>query len=325
MKTDSNCLKIVFMGTPEFAVVSLEYLCRNNYNIAAVVTAPDKPSGRGRRVNQSEIKRYSLLKGLKILQPEKLNDPSFVQTLREINPDIIVVVAFRMLPETIWKLPPLGTFNLHASLLPQYRGAAPINRAVMNGEKITGITTFFIDHQIDTGNIIMQETIKIDDDETAGELHDRMKEKGAIMVASTIELIAKGEFKPLPQSSIDVSTLKTAPKIFRNETKIDWNKPANDIRNHIRGLSPYPAAYFSITHPTDGDVSIKVFRCNLLYQNVTSSDKPQILTDKKNYFRIALPEGTIDIQELQMHGRKRMSTAEFLRGFDLNYDWKLVV
>src|SRR5687767_874321 len=230
------------MGTPEFAVASLDILVKNNYPIAAVITAPDKPAGRGLEVQQSAVKKYAVLKNLNVLQPEKLKDPDFISRLKALNADLFIVVAFRMLPEAVWNMPELGTFNLHASLLPQYRGAAPINRAIMNGEKETGVTTFFLQQEIDAGDILFQEKISIGDTETAGELHDRMAELGAALVVKTVRAIEDDSTHPVPQPPAGAN-LKTAPKIFKEDCRINWNKSANEIFNLIRGLSPFPGAF----------------------------------------------------------------------------------
>src|ERR1043165_9173853 len=233
-------LRIVFMGTPEFAVASLDALVNKGYNIVGVITAPDKPAGRGMKLQESAVKKYAVEKGLRILQPEKLKNPQFLDELKSLNADLQVVVAFRMLPEVVWNMPALGTINVHASLLPQYRGAAPINWAIINGEKQTGITTFKLKHEIDTGDILLQETINIGEDETAGELHDRMKEIGAQLLVKTIKGIADGSLKETPQPPGDI---KHAPKIFTETCHIKWNKSLNSIYNLIRGLSPYPGAF----------------------------------------------------------------------------------
>ena len=236
--------RIIFMGTPEFAVASLDALVSAGHNIVGVITAPDKPSGRGMKLNESAVKQYAKEKGLHILQPEKLKNPQFLEELKSLKADLQVVVAFRMLPEVVWNMPPLGTINLHASLLPQYRGAAPINWAVINGEKETGVTTFKLQHEIDTGNVLMQETILIGENETAGELHNKMKTVGATLLLKTVNGLANGELKEIPQSSIaKPADIRHAPKIFTETAKIDWTKPVDEIHNLIRGLSPYPAAF----------------------------------------------------------------------------------
>ena len=311
---------IIFMGTPEFAVASLDKLVQAGCNIVGVVTAPDKPAGRGMQLQQSAVKKYALEKRLNILQPEKLKSPEFIDQLRSLNADLQVVVAFRMLPEIVWNMPPMGTINLHGSLLPQYRGAAPINWAIINGEKETGVTTFKLQQEIDTGNILLSGKIPIGDDDTAGELHDRMKEIGAELLLKTVEGIAAGTLKEIPQSSDHRSDeavqagLKHAPKIFTETCHIDWNKTVDEVHNLIRGLSPYPAAFTKLD-----DKKMKIFKASRsAYQ---SDSKPSYglvgsyHTDKKNYLEYACSDGYISILELQLEGKKRMSVEEFLRGW----------
>jgi methionyl-tRNA formyltransferase len=302
-------LKIVFMGTPEFAVPSLEILVKNNYNIEAVVTAPDKPAGRGLQLQQSPIKKYALQKGIRILQPFKLRDPDFQQELKEIGANLFIVVAFRMLPEIIWQMPKYGTFNLHASLLPDYRGAAPINWAVINGEERTGLTTFFLKHEIDTGEIIFQENLKIPQDITAGELHDKMMQIGADLVLKTVQAIEKGV--PITKKQPEFSETKKAPKIFKDDCKINWVQDTKIIYNQIRGLSPYPGAWTILNGK-----KLKIFHADPEY--VSPNNSPgDINTDGKNYLKIATSDGSIMVKELQIEGRKRMSIVEFLRGFSI--------
>lgn len=304
--------RIVFMGTPDFAVASLEALVKANCNIVAVITAPDKPAGRGMKLQESPVKKFALQHQLKVLQPEKLKDPDFLNELKSLRADLQVVVAFRMLPEAVWNMPPMGTINVHASLLPQYRGAAPINRAIINGEKETGITTFKLKHEIDTGNILLQEKIEIAENETAGELHDRLKELGASVLLKTIHGIGEGTLQETPQLSMlndTVQKLKNAPKIFTDTCKIDWHKKAGEIHDLIRGLSPYPAAFTELENKT-----IKIFR----------SEKEIIPTttrighwesDKKTYLKFACADGYIHLKEVQLEGKKRMSIEDFLRGY----------
>jgi methionyl-tRNA formyltransferase len=256
----NNDLRIVFMGTPEFAVSSLDRLLSAGYNIVAVVTAPDKPAGRGLTLHQSDVKKYALSKGLKILQPEKLRDPDFIEKLTALKPDLQIVVAFRMLPEVIWKLPSLGTFNIHASLLPQYRGAAPINWAIINGEMETGVTTFFLNEKIDAGNIILSETVQISPDENAGELHDRLMHTGADLVVKTIQSIQQNSYKTTEQEKLTIDNIKSAPKIFKQDCKIDWSKSNDNVYNFIRGLSPYPGAFTEIFSEDGKKFTIKIFR-----------------------------------------------------------------
>lgn len=301
---------IIFMGTPEFAVASLQKMVEAGCNIAAVVTAPDRPAGRGMELQQSAVKKYALEKGLRILQPEKLKSPEFIDALRSLNARLQVVVAFRMLPEVVWNMPPLGTINVHGSLLPQYRGAAPINWAIINGEKFTGVTTFKLQHEIDTGNILLQEKIDIRDDETAGELHDEMKEVGADLLVRTLAGIASDNIAEVPQSqTTDSGALKHAPKIFTETCTINWQHTANEIYNLIRGLSPYPAA-FTTLH----EKKLKIFRAEKENRN-NSAETGSVETDGKTYLRFACLDGYISITELQLEGKKKMKVEDFLRGY----------
>ncbi|HYC29206.1 MAG TPA: methionyl-tRNA formyltransferase [Chitinophagaceae bacterium] len=305
-----NNLRIVFMGTPEFAVAPLDALVKSGFNIVGVITAPDKPAGRGMQLQQSAVKKYAVEHGLNVLQPEKLKNPQFLDELKALNADLQVVVAFRMLPEAVWNMPPLGTINLHASLLPQYRGAAPINWAVINGEKETGLTTFKLQHEIDTGNILLQERLSIGDDETAGELHDRMKEVGAALVVRTVEGLAAGNLQGTPQAN-DAS-LKAAPKIFTETSRIDWTKPVDDIFNLIRGLSPYPAAFTYLD-----DKLLKIYKASKEHA------APSVATgahesDGRTYLKFAAADGYISVKEIQLEGRKRMSISDFLRGYKIH-------
>ena len=313
-------LRIVFMGTPEFAVASLEALVKAKCNIVGVVTAPDKPAGRGMKMTESAVKKYALRKNLKVLQPEKLKNPEFLQELRSLNADLQIVVAFRMLPESVWNMPPLGTINLHGSLLPQYRGAAPINWAVINGEKETGVTTFKLKHEIDTGNILMQESFPIDENETAGDVHDKMKEVGARVLVETVKGISEGTLEERPQSTVDSpqstevntthnSTLKHAPKIFTQTCNIDWRRSIDEIQNLIRGLSPFPGAYTEL-----GDKTLKIFRSEKEPSYPTS--KPgKWESDGKTYLKFAAKDGYILLKDVQLEGKKRMSIEDFLRGY----------
>jgi len=305
------------MGTPGFAVASLDRLVSEGYNIVGVITVPDKPAGRGQQVQQSEVKRYALQKNLRILQPEKLKDPAFLEELRALKADLQIVVAFRMLPEAVWSMPPLGTFNLHGSLLPKYRGAAPINRAVMNGEKETGVTTFFLQHAVDTGNIIFREATPIGEDETAGEVHDRLMQIGAQLVQKTVDAIAGGV---APRISQDVfvtpgETLPSAPKLFREDCRIDWTKSAEEIRNFVRGLSPYPAAWTELQSADGKNIALKIFSVEL--QPNGAPGRPGGLSEGMN---VRCGNGSLIIKELQAAGKKRMSAEEFLRGYRLRED-----
>ena len=295
------------MGTPEFAVASLDAIVQAGYPVAAVITAPDKPAGRGMQLSVSAVKKYALEKGLKILQPEKLKNPQFLEELQSLQADLQIVVAFRMLPELVWNMPPMGTVNLHGSLLPQYRGAAPINWAVINGEKQTGVTTFKLQHDIDTGNILLQESFPIGEQETAGEVHDRMKEIGARLVVKTIEGLVEGTLEEKPQPSN--AELRHAPKIFTDTCRIDWNRPVTDIYNLIRGLSPFPTAFTQL----DGKL-LKVYRAEK--EIVIPSHLPgETDTDRKTYLRFAAADGYIHVKEIQLEGKKKMPVEDFLRGY----------
>lgn len=308
-------IRIIFMGTPEFAVASLDMLVRNGEQVIAVVTAPDRPAGRGLETKESAVKRYALQHGLKILQPAKLKDPLFLGELRSLKADLQVVVAFRMLPEAVWDMPGLGTINLHGSLLPQYRGAAPINWAIINGEKETGLTTFKLRHEIDTGNIIYSEKIPIGADETAGELHDRMMNAGARLLLKTVKAIAAGEAPEMPQDAGavngtgDASLIRTAPKIFKEDGRINWNDPVEKIYNLIRGLSPYPAAWTLLQGKT-----VKIFRA----RKEPAASLPaagSMETDNRTYLKFAAADGWIHLTEVRQEGKKRMTIEEFLRGW----------
>jgi len=304
--------RIIFMGTPEFAVPSLNKLYEAGYDIVAVVTAPDKPAGRGMKLTQSSVKKYALEKNLPILQPEKLKDSAFIEKLRALHAAVQVVVAFRMLPEVVWDMPPLGTINLHASLLPQYRGAAPINWAIINGEKETGVTTFKLQQEIDTGNILMQQRIPITDTETAGTLHDKMMETGADLLLETIQQIEDSSIKETPQPSVinlQQSTLKTAPKIFTETCQINWDQPTDQAYNFIRGLSPYPTAFTFL----DGK-KLKVFSAEKEKTN-RFAEPGKIFTDHKTFLKFSTKDGFISLIEIQLEGKKRMRVEDFLRGW----------
>lgn len=299
-------MKIVFMGTPDFAVASLDALVQANFEIVAVVTAPDKPAGRGQKLNESAVKKYAVENGIPVLQPEKLKNAEFLEELKSYQADLQVVVAFRMLPEIVWNMPPKGTINLHGSLLPQYRGAAPINHAIINGEKESGVTTFFLTHTIDTGDIILSERTEIADDETAGDLHDKLMVIGADLLVKTVTAIDAGNYTEQPQPQSEV--LKHAPKIFKEDCKIDWNKPSQEVYNLIRGLSPYPTAF-----TTFNDKTLKVFKAEL------EDKEPAIaaggfLTDGKTYLKFATKDGFIKLLDIQYEGKKRMLIEDFLRG-----------
>lgn len=314
-------IKIVYYGTSDFAVASLESLLLKGYNIQAVVTAPDKPSGRGLKISHSPVYNFAKKRNLNILQPENLKDENFLDTLKKLNPDLQIVVAFRMLPAQVWKLPVYGTFNLHASLLPQYRGAAPINRAIMNGETKTGVTTFFINEKIDTGNIILQEEVGICPDENAGELHDRLMHTGANLVIKTVEIIESKNTNAIPQNSIVTNDLlKTAPKIFKEDCNIRWNSTVNEVYNHVRGLSPYPAATAEIISPDGKPYYIKVFICSKRKEQHTYQPG-KIITNGITHITVAVTDGFIDLEEIQLQAKKKMRIPEFLRGFPMNERW----
>lgn len=299
------------MGTPEFAVPSLQKLYESGYTIAGVVTAPDKPAGRGMQLTQSAVKKFALEKGLNILQPEKLKSPEFLQELQSLNADIQVVVAFRMLPEVVWNMPPLGTINLHASLLPNYRGAAPINWAIINGEKETGLTTFRLTHTIDTGDILLQKKLKISDEENAGNLHDRMMEEGSGLLVETLQKIESQSIRPISQNEIQQNEIKPAPKIFTETAHIDWNNSSEKIQNLIRGLSPYPGAFTFLAGK-----KLKIFKSES--ENKLHQIKPgEIESDHKTYLKFATSNGFISVHELQLEGKKRMLITDFLRGYRL--------
>ncbi len=313
-------LRIVFMGTPEFAVATLGSLLMNGFNVVGVVTAPDKPAGRGRKITKSAVKEFSEFSYLPIIQPDNLKDPAFINTLKKLKADVFIVVAFRMLPEAVWKLPSIGTINLHASLLPQYRGAAPINHAIMNGESETGITTFFIDDKIDTGNILLREEVEIFPFENAGDLHDRLMRHGARLVIKTLEGFVENNIKPQDQSKFikPGEVLKTAPRILPENCNIDWNSDPLKIHNFIRGLAPYPCARSFLIRGTEVS-SLKIYESQP--ENMEHRFKPgHIISDGKHYIKIACRNGFVNILILQIEGKNRMNTVEFLRGFRIaNY------
>jgi len=328
-------LRIVFMGTPEFAVASLDALVKAGCNIAGVITAPDKPAGRGMEIQQSAVKKYATANNLHVLQPEKLKNPEFLDSLRALKADLQVVVAFRMLPEVVWNMPPMGTINLHGSLLPQYRGAAPINWAVINGEKETGVTTFKLKHEIDTGDILLQESFPISETDNAGDVHDKMKEIGAQLLVKTVKGLAEGTLNEVPQSKIVNSDssgvshetakanstlnihdspltthdlLKHAPKIFTDTCEINWNKTVEEIYNLIRGLAPYPAAFTYLQGK-----KLKIYKAEKIMKSPAATAVFE--TDKKTYLDFACADGYISIIELQLEGKKKMDIASFLRGY----------
>lgn len=305
---DFKALRIVFMGTPEFAVASLDALVKAGCNIVGVITAPDKPGGRGMQLQQSAVKKYAVENNLPVLQPEKLKNPGFLEELRSLNADLQVVVAFRMLPEVVWNMPPMGSVNLHGSLLPQYRGAAPINWAVINGEKETGVTTFKLQHEIDTGDILLQESFPIHEEENAGSVHDRMKTIGAEVLVKTVKGLADGSIKERPQVSNSQQPIRHAPKIFTETCRLDFNKTTGEVYNLIRGLSPYPAAFTFLN-----DKKLKIFKAEKI--NKTPVHSPGTFdTDGKTYLQFACSDGYINVTDLQLEGKKRMVVEDFLRG-----------
>lgn len=307
-------LRIVFMGTPDFAVASLTRLIDEGQHVLAVVTAPDKPAGRGRALRSSPVKEYALAAGIPILQPSNLKDEQFVKELQSYQADLQLVVAFRMLPEIVWKTAKIGTINLHASLLPQYRGAAPINWAIINGEEKTGVTTFFINHEIDTGEILFRETEDILPDDTAGSLHDRLKDTGARLLVNTVNAIASGNYSGKSQSSLKHDdVLKSAPKIKKEDCRINWTWPVATIRNFIRGLSPYPAAWSELAGE-NRIVPVKIFQCEIIEEN-HSFPVGTILTDGHVYLNVAAGGGFIGIKELQLAGKNKLNIPDFLKGF----------
>ena len=301
--------RIVFMGTPEFAVASLNALVAEGFNIVGVVTAPDKPAGRGMKLQQSAVKKYAVEKGLNVLQPEKLKNPDFLNELKSLNADLQIVVAFRMLPEAVWNMPPMGTINLHGSLLPQYRGAAPINWAIINGEKITGVTTFKLKHEIDTGDILLQESFPIEENETAGELHDKMKDIGALTLVKTVHGILNGTLEEVPQQANGHVELRHAPKINTETCRINWNQDCETVHNLIRGLSPFPGAFTTLK-----DKLLKIYRSEKIYEH-PQKNPGEYETDGKTYFRFATKDGYVNLVDLQPEGKKRMSVKDFLNGW----------
>lgn len=306
--TVPQSLKIVFFGTPEFAVASLSALVSAGFNVVAVVTAPDKPSGRGLQLQGTPVKEFAVQHHIPVLQPPKLKDPEFIATLQKLDADMHIVVAFRMLPEAVWNMPPMGTVNVHGSLLPQYRGAAPINRAIMDGVTETGVTTFRLKHEIDTGNILLRKAIPVSADDNAGTIHDKLMAEGASLLVETVKGLADKSIKEIPQDTLTAS-LRHAPKIFKDDMRIDWSKAASDVLNQIRGLSPYPGAFTQLDGKT-----LKIFAAAIR----PTTDRPDPGTcdsDYRTYLRFAAADAWIEVQELQQEGKKRMDIASFLRGF----------
>ena len=309
-------LRIVYMGTPEFAVESLKRLVEGGYNVVGVITMPDKPMGRhGSVLQPSPVKAYAVSQGLKVLQPEKLKDEAFLEELRALRADLQIVVAFRMLPEAVWQMPRLGTFNLHASLLPQYRGAAPINWAVINGDTETGITTFFLKHEIDTGEIIDQVRVPIADTDNVGVVYDRLMMLGGDLVLKTVDAILAGNVKTIPQETLSsTEPLRPAPKIFKDTCRIDWTKGVKPVYDFIRGLSPYPAAWTKLCEPDSSPVTMKIYESSKEFVEHTFAPGT-ILTDKKTYFKVASTDGFVHLLSVQLAGKKRMNVTDFLRGY----------
>lgn len=320
-------IRIVFMGTPEFAVGSLKALVENGYQVVGVITAADKPAGRGRQLSESAVKKYAIENNLKVFQPEKLKNPEFISELESLKADLQIVVAFRMLPELVWNMPKLGTFNLHASLLPQYRGAAPLNWAVINGETETGLTTFLLSHEIDTGAILFQERVPIAENDTVGDLHDRMMTVGSTLVLKTVDALAGGKVEPIDQTKLIDQTLRMmpAPKIFKEDCQIDWTRDAESVRNLIRGLSPYPTAWTELEHREKHEIiTAKIFEARRDYSNLPAAPGT-ILCDGKKYLKIACPDGWLSITDIQLSGKKRMKIDELLRGFHDWHNWRIKV
>jgi methionyl-tRNA formyltransferase len=313
-----EALRIIFMGTPDFAVGILDILIKNEYNIVGVITAPDRPAGRGRKLNESAVKKYAVENNIKVLQPTNLKNEGFLETLESLNANLQIVVAFRMLPKVVWKMPKYGTFNLHASLLPQYRGAAPINWAIINGETKTGVTTFFIDEKIDTGAIILQDETSIEKSDNAEDLHYRLMNLGAKTVLKTVERIQNDNFKTTKQPNYD--DLRVAYKIHRETCEIDWNKPIEDIYNFIRGLSPYPAAWTTLEH-SDSKIITKIYKANMILEQ--HDLEVGMLVFNKKEMKVAVKEGYLNLEEIQLQGKKRMHIKDVLNGLNLEENAKM--
>ncbi|GMT45083.1 MAG: methionyl-tRNA formyltransferase [bacterium] len=314
--------RIVFMGTPDFAVASLKALLDAGYQVVSVITAPDKPAGRGKILSPPAVKKFALEQGLNVLQPPRLKNPEFLKKLKTLKADLQVVVAFRMLPEQVWAMPPFGAVNLHASLLPQYRGAAPIHHAIINGEKQTGLTTFLLQKEIDTGNILLQKKLDIGQDETVGELHDRMMALGGELLVETIERLRNGEIAPVDQQELlkPGTLLKPAPKIFKENCNIQWNNDVHSVHNFIRGLSPYPGAFSILKSPSGDEYTVKIFKASREFSSV-QLHPGSLVTDGKTFIKVAVVDGFINIYDLQKSGKKRLRTEELLRGFPINENW----
>ena len=298
-------MRIIFLGTPDFAVASLKAMVEAKHEVVAVVTMPDKPAGRGMKLQQSPVKQYAVSQNIPVLQPEKLRDPAFIEELRSYKADLQVVIAFRMLPEVVWHMPPLGTINLHASLLPDYRGAAPINWAIINGETVSGVSTFFLKHEIDTGDILLSAACEIGSNTTAGELHDTLMHLGAEVMLQSLQLIREGKIQGTPQAQ---GSHKLAPKIFKSHCQIDWNNAGQSIINLVRGMSPYPAAYTLLNHK-----QVKVFMAQF-EPNTTTEEPGKVLSDQKSYVKVSCLDGFVHLLDVQMESKKRMDIESFLRG-----------
>lgn len=312
-------LRIVFMGTPEFAVSILHEILEAGYTVAGVITVPDKPAGRGRKLHESAVKKYAVSKGLPVLQPTNLKSPEFLEDLKALKPNIQVVVAFRMLPKLVWNLPEYGTFNLHASLLPQYRGAAPINWAIINGEQTTGVSTFFLDEKIDTGAMILQRSVAIDKNENAGSLHDKLMHTGAKLVLETLELIK--EDKAVPEKQLESSSLKDAPKLTKENTRINWNNSIDEIYNHIRGLNPYPTAWTELINNGE-TLPIKIYEVKKFHEAHELEVGKLVLKNKE--LLVAVKNGYIHLLEIQIPGKRKMLTRDLLNGYQFENDAKVL-
>ena len=312
MTVDKKDIRIIFMGTPDFAVASLAALIREGFNVVGVITAPDKPAGRGMLLTETAVKKYASSNNIPVFQPKNLKDPQFIQDLKSLNADLQIVVAFRMLPEIVWNMPPMGTVNVHGSLLPQYRGAAPINWAIINGEKETGVTTFKLQHAIDTGNILLHERIPLSDQITAGELHDIMKEVGAAVLLKTVKGLIQGNLEEKPQATFEDTSLKLAPKIHTEDCRINFQQSVEAVHNRIRGLSPFPGAFTEINGK-----SLKIFRTEteVCTHNISQGTP---VTDGKKFLKFSCADGYILCKEVQLEGKKRMDTETFLRGYRIN-------
>ncbi|HOS47950.1 MAG TPA: methionyl-tRNA formyltransferase [Bacteroidia bacterium] len=317
-------MKIIFLGTPDFAVPSLDILIKSGYEVVGVITAPDKPAGRGQKLNISAIKHYALDHNLKVFQPVKLSDPDFLNEVRSLNADLQIVVAFRMMPEVLWSMPKYGTFNLHGSLLPQYRGAAPINRAVMNGERKTGVTTFFLRHEIDTGNIVFRQEIPIGENESAGELHDKMMIVGADLVLKTVKALEEGNIISHVQSEFveEGEMLKSAPKIFKDDCKLNCSRSVADLHNQVRGLSPFPGAFVDIEKEDGSVFPLKIYKS--LPEPAGTVLTHELISDGKSSLKLSVADGFLHLLEVQIPGKKRMKADELLRGFKFQDDWTVL-